>query len=116
MVPDHVDLDYLPAGATTPGERPALANSTEIGKLLVELSEQYDNVIIDLPAIHATSESLALAEAARTIVLVVAQGVTPESEVKAAMEELSGTHLFGAILNRAASKVPKVLLRRVPGL
>jgi hypothetical protein len=35
--------------------------------------------------------------------------------VKATLDELKGVHLLGVILNRAKSKVPKALLRRIPG-
>jgi hypothetical protein len=31
------------------------------------------------------------------------------------VEELHGVHLLGVILNRASSKVPKSILRRLPG-
>lgn len=112
----NVGLEFLPAGAVEPAERPLLANSSEFAKVLVELSERFDHVILDLPAVHTTSESLVLVESARTVALVVAQGATPEEQVKSALAELSGADVRGVILNRAKTKVPGVLLRRVSGL
>jgi Mrp family chromosome partitioning ATPase len=111
----HPGLFILPAGRTTLSERPMLANSPELDKILVELSETFDHVLIDLPAVRATSEALRLAEASRAVAVVVNQGVTPEDEVKSVVDELHGIHLLGVILNRSSTKIPRVIRRRLPG-
>lgn len=108
-------LSLLPAGATTASERPMLAYGPELDKILVELSSTFDHVIIDLPAVRATSEALRLAEISHSIALVVNQGVTPENEVKGAIEELTGVSMLGVILNRSSSKIPKFIRNRIPG-
>jgi Mrp family chromosome partitioning ATPase len=108
-------LSILAAGATSASERPLLAYGPELEKVLVELSTIFDQVVIDLPAVRATSEALRLAELSRSVALVVRQGVTPESEVKSAVEELTGVSLLGVILNRSSSKVPRFIRNRIPG-
>jgi Mrp family chromosome partitioning ATPase len=108
-------LSVLPAGATTPSERPLLGHHPELDKILIELTESFDHVLIDLPAVRATSEALRLAEAARTVIVVVNQGVTPEDQVKATIDQLGGVQLLGLILNRGSTKIPRMIRRRIPG-
>ena len=108
-------LSVLRAGEASIVERPTLAHSAELEKTLLELSELYDHLIIDLPAVHAASETLTLAESAGALAFVVNQGVTPEDEVRSALEELSGPPVLGVILNRSSSRVPRIIRRRIPG-
>ena len=107
-------LDLLPAGATTVSERPYLANNPALGEALTNLGELYDHVIVDLPAIRATGDALALADVSRNLVMVVASGVVPEGEMKAISDDLVGTTVLGAVLNRDASRVPGIVRRRIP--
>jgi Mrp family chromosome partitioning ATPase len=108
-------LHVLPAGTTTPTERPALAHSPDLEKVLVDVSDEFDHVLFDLPAIHFTSEALTLAEHCGTIALVVGQGVTPETQVKSALDAVSGLAVMGVILNRNFTKIPRLIRKRIPG-
>jgi Mrp family chromosome partitioning ATPase len=109
------DVSILPAGAASLSERPVLARSPRLGEILVSLCEAYDHVLLDLPAMRATSEVLTLAEHAGRIAFVVRQGVTPEGLVKKALEEeLSGISVLGVILNAASTKVPAMVKRFIP--
>lgn len=110
---DH--LSVLPAGSAEPGERPVLAGSLRLQQVLLTLEARFDHVLVDLPAIHATSEALRLAEHAGPLVVVVHQAVTPENQVKAALDELRGLPVLGVILNRSSSRVPRPILRRLSG-
>jgi Mrp family chromosome partitioning ATPase len=109
------NLSVLPAGAATAAERPPFAHSPELKKAILELSAQFDHIVVDLPALTATSEALGLAEASGTVAFVVDQGVAPEAQVKAAIDELKSVTLLGVILNRGRSKIPGVIKRRIPG-
>ena len=108
-------LHVLPAGKTNLAERPALARCDELAKMLDELNEEFEHVLLDLPAVHATSEALTLAENCPSLALVVGQNITPESEVKSALEEVEGVPLLGVILNRSYSKIPRFIRNRIPG-
>jgi Mrp family chromosome partitioning ATPase len=108
------NLFILPAGMAAPVERPALARSADLEKMLVELSEDFDHVLIDLPAVYATSESLTLAESCGRVVVVVGQGLTPDGQVKGALEELRGISVLGVILNRSRTKIPRIIRKRFP--
>jgi Mrp family chromosome partitioning ATPase len=110
------NLCVLPAGPTAVSERPQLVHGPELEKILVVLSETFDHVILDLPAINATSESLTLAECSRALAFVVSHGVTPAEEARTALDHLSGVSVVGVILNRSSSKVPRFIRRRLPGV
>jgi len=112
----NLGLSFLPAGTASIAERPVLANSTELREVLSELSERFHHVLLDLPAVHATSEALTLAEYSNALALVVNQGVTPESQVKSALDQLSGVETLGIILNRSVSKIPRIVRRRMASL
>ncbi len=114
-VTGNAGLRVLPAGSTTTSERPSLARSSELTKLLDELNEEFEHVLVDLPAVHATSEALTLAENCPYLALVVGQSVTPESDVRTALEALEGVPLLGVILNRSYTKIPRIIRNRIPG-
>src|SRR5262249_52761294 len=100
-------LHVLPAGSAPPAERPALARSSELEKLLMELTDDFDHVLIDLPAVHATSEALSLAENCQSLMVVVGHGLTSDTEVKSALDQLHGVNVLGVVLNRSYSKIPR---------
>ena len=69
-------LSILPAGGATRVERPLFAHRPELEKALAELADSFDHLVLDLPAVLSTSEALALAEYAASLVLVVDGGWT----------------------------------------
>ena len=50
---------------------------------------------------------------ARCALLVVLQGVTADSYVRAALDDLSEQHVLGVILNKASTAIPERILRLV---
>ena len=109
-------LTLLPAGATALAERPLLANSAEIDRVLVELRERFDHVIVDLPAVAVTSDALTLAERVAPLLLVVQHGVTTDADVRSAMERLTGIPILGTVFNRHQSKMPGFVRNRLPAV
>jgi Mrp family chromosome partitioning ATPase len=110
------ELSLLPAGAATVSERSRFAHSPELQKILVELSEPFDHVVIDLPSLATTSDALSLAEESGAVALVVERGVTQEGQIKTAVAELQGIPFLGVVLNRNRSDLPRFLRRRFLGL
>jgi Mrp family chromosome partitioning ATPase len=108
-------LTLLHPGDTDVADRPYLSNSVELGNILTELEEEHDHLILDLPALSVSADALTLAQKADALIYVVQQGVTPESDVKQALEQLNGLNVLGAILNRSSSRVPSFVRRRVGG-
>jgi Mrp family chromosome partitioning ATPase len=116
LVPSgNAGLTFLPSGTTSVFDRPLLANNPRLDKVFLELADNFDHVLLDLPAVQATSEALTLAERAGAVAVVVSQGVAPESQVRDALDELHGVKVLGVILNRASSRVPAVIRRLLPG-
>jgi Mrp family chromosome partitioning ATPase len=114
MVPtSNPRLWLVPPGEVPVSRRPALAMSEYLITVLDELENRFDQLLLDLPPVLATSEAMNLSQLADSYVLVVRQGVTSESQVEAALEELQGSETLGVILNRFHSDVPRRLRRLV---
>lgn len=106
-------LSVLPAGSATTAERPVLAHSPLLDTVLDDLSHRFDHLLFDLPAVHATGDSLALARKADGVVMVIGAGTTTETQVKRAIEDLVGVSMLGAVVNRQSSALPSFIRRRV---
>lgn len=108
-------LSLLPAGAVPMARRTALARSDELADVLDELEGRYRHLIFDLPAVGATSDAIGLCRLADSFALVVHQGVTPDHQVQAALDDLRDSDALGVILNRFSTRVPR-RLRRMLGV
>ncbi len=106
-------LWVVPAGRATISERPVLAKSERLATVLDELDARFDHLLLDLPAVLKNGEALTLASHSEMCALVVLQGVTADSYVRAALEDLSEQHVLGVILNKASTAIPERILRLV---
>lgn len=106
-------LDYLPAGGVEPEILPELVRSTALRHILRELGMRYNHIVMELPPVRLTSESLALAGNCDACVVVVRQGATSRNDVQHTIESLGEDRLLGVVMNQAGSKVPDFLLRAV---
>jgi tyrosine-protein kinase Etk/Wzc len=109
-------LTLLSAGVASLSDRPLLSNSVELERILTDLEEEYDHLVLDLPAVSAPADSITLAHKANAVLFVISHGVTPDADAKDAVEQLQGVPILGALLNRSTSKVPAVIRRRVAGI
>lgn len=105
-------LTLVPPGAVALARRPALAGSADIDDLMDQLGARFDHLILDLPPVLASSETISLTQLADEYVLVVRHGVTTDRQVQQALDELRGKEAMGVILNRYRSRIP-VRLRRL---
>mgnify|MGYP001225438175 CR=1 FL=1 len=78
-----------------------LAGSEKMRQLIEELSGYVDYVIVDTPPVGIMSESLAMAEMADGLLMVVRQDYARRRDVLAAMESFgdTGVQLMGCVLN-----------------
>ncbi|MCB0329192.1 MAG: polysaccharide biosynthesis tyrosine autokinase [Bdellovibrionales bacterium] len=93
-------ITIIPAGSIPPN--PAeLIGSLEMKRILEQLREQYDFVIIDSPPILPVTDSVVLSRYVDGAVLVVKGGATPRRLVRDAVGRLKavGTRVLGTILN-----------------
>ena len=107
------NLMIMPAGIVPVAQRPVLAKSDRLAEVIDELAEHFDHLVLDLPAVLATSDALALALLCDAYALVVHQGVTTQDQVLDAFDELRGVVNLGIILNRDSTSIPKFLRRLV---
>lgn len=94
------NLDFIPCGEY-PARPAELLTSEKWNKLLMELSQQYDYVVIDTPPILAVTDGILLARKADTNLLVIGAGnnVMDEIELTSKRAEKNGVKIHGLIFN-----------------
>ncbi len=104
-------LYVLPAGKLEAYKRPVIARSKGLGELLNQLDEQFDYLIIDVPAILTTNDAVHLAAHGQGCCLVIRQGITPIQDVKLALDDVSHLPMLGVVINRVSFSTPDNLIR-----
>jgi Mrp family chromosome partitioning ATPase len=110
----RANLYLLPAGSMPMLNRPVAARSPALKETIEELAHRFDHLILDVPAVLATSDALALAALGGPCCLVVRQGVTSVEKVRTALDDIQNLPMLGVIMNRAQIATPASLLKFVP--
>ncbi len=94
-------LDLLPSGPVAPNPS-ELLTSVKMKKLLSELRESYDYILIDTPPVLPVTDAAALSNQVDGVVLVVASGQDKPEAVQLAKRRLeqAKAHLLGCVLNK----------------
>ena len=108
------NLQLLPAGELEIEQRPIMARSQGLKKLIDFLSDRYDHVLLDVPAVLATSDAIALASLAKHSCLIVRQGVTSVENVKLALDDIDHMEMMGVIMNQVKVYTPSFILKFIP--
>jgi hypothetical protein len=108
------NLALLPAGSLSPAQRPAMARSDVLKACIEQLGRRFDHILLDIPAILATSDAIALASLGTACCLVVRQGVTPVSNVRRALDDVKHLPMLGVVLNQARLVLPRWVRALVP--
>jgi Mrp family chromosome partitioning ATPase len=108
------NLFLLPAGNVTSDESTRLAHSHALRTRLNELCERFDHLILDIPAVLATGDSLPLAALSDQIGMVVRAGATPTTIVQRALDDLKHLPVTCVVLNGEKIAVPNWLYRLIP--
>lgn len=108
------NLAFLPAGDLAIERRPVVARSEVLQKSLDELNQRFDHILFDIPAVLATSDAIALASYADACCLVVRQGVTPSTQIKAALDDIKHLQVLGVVLNQVSLKTPRWIRTFIP--
>jgi Mrp family chromosome partitioning ATPase len=106
-------LTWVSAGVATVAEGEVFARSDRLTQIVDALERHNDHLILDLPPVLVSSAAIPLARQAATVGVVVRQGVTTEAQVRSALDRLGQVPSAGVVLNRASSKIPRPLLRRI---
>jgi len=96
---DYPNLFYISAG-TVPPNPTELLNSPKMEKVLEELQQQFDYILIDSPPINLVTDALVLARYAAGIVFVVRQDYSDHDEIEKALQsiEFIEANLLGMVL------------------
>jgi len=100
---ESLKLYYLPAG-NPPHQGLQLLQSGRISKLLAQLAEWFDWVIIDSPPLLPLADASMWARICDAVLLVVRDGRTPRKRIQKAVEGLGETPLLGVVLNDCTAK------------
>lgn len=93
-------LKFLPSGELPPNPI-EMINSQRMRKLLHDLAQQADIVLVDSPPVLPVADAAALAPAVDGVLLVLKAGHTPREAARHAVENLRqvGANLVGVVLN-----------------
>ena len=97
---DGASFDVLPVRSRPPNPS-ELLGSPEMRKLIEEVSERYDRVILDSPAALGLPDAKAISEFCDGVVLVVRADMTSEQDVQSVLEILDRERVVGLLLNGA---------------
>jgi len=109
VLQDSLDgrLTVLPSGEhlPDPGELLALPS---LRATLHELTDRFDIVLVDAPALHSTADAAVLSKVTDSALLVVRANHTRTTDVERSMDLLQrvGARLAGAVLNALPRKLP----------
>lgn len=92
-----------------PANPSELLASVEMERLIAEVSERYDRVILDTPATLGLPDSRVVAELCDGVVLVVRADVTSREDVQSVLELIDRRRVIGTVINGTS------LSRRVYG-
>lgn len=108
------NLTLLPSGLMAIGQRPIWARHLRLKGIIEDLSEMFDHLIFDIPALLATNDAIPLASLANACCLVVNQGVTSIESARLALDEISHLQLAGVVMNKVKVSTPSRLLNLIP--
>ena len=93
-------------GGPIPPNPAELVGSKRMKRLIQEVSEQYDMVLIDTPPVVAVTDAAILAQEVDGVILVLASGEVNKEYAQRAKELLDkvGAKILGAVLNKADMK------------
>ncbi len=111
---NYANLSLLSAGVMAPQRRAMMARSAELAALIDELSGEFDQLVIDIPAILTTSDAIPLASLADAGCLVIHHGVSTSELANRALADVDHLPMLGAILNRSDTHIPDWLLKWIP--
>ena len=106
-------LSLVPGGDLPRENRPVVARSQLINDTLRELSQRFDHLILDIPAILATHDSVPLASLGDACCLIVCQRATHMEDVRATLDELVHMKILGVVLNKVRYSTPKKFIKLI---
>lgn len=107
-------LTLVPAGDLPENERSSMARSEQLREYITSMEQDFDYILLDVPAVSMTSDAVALASLSQATCVVVHQGITPMTTVKLALDELKHLTILGVVLNKVRISTPRWVLNLLP--
>lgn len=111
---NYPNLALLPAGSLPPDERHVIARGAALRVLIEQLCERFDYLLLDIPAILATSDAIPLASLGDTCCVVVNQGSSSTTLVKQALDDIAHLSVLGVVVNRVKVATPSWIVNLIP--
>jgi Mrp family chromosome partitioning ATPase len=108
------NLSLLPAGHSGVEKRSIFAHSLALQEVIEQLNQEYDHLILDLPAVRASTDAIPLSSLGTAACLVVRQGVTPIEDIRLALDDLDHLSILGVMMNQVHLNTPSFLLKYIP--
>lgn len=108
------NLSILPAGDLELDLRSTISRGITFNTAIEYLSERFDHLILDIPAILSTNEAVPLASQAASCCLILRHGVTSIENVRLALDEISHLPVVGTMMNQVKWHTPKWILDFIP--
>jgi len=108
------NLALLPAGNMVVERRSSFARSSLLKETIAQLSEKFDHLVLDIPAILACNDVIPLASLSANACLVVRQGVTSVEDAKLALDDVDHLSILGVIMNQVHLYTPSIVLQHIP--
>ncbi len=101
QITDYDNLDFISSGPVPPN--PAeLLGSNNMGKLIDQLQEKYQQIIIDGPPIHGFADSLIISRFVDGVLLISSVGLTQKTLLRNAVNDIRRVRskILGIVINR----------------
>jgi Mrp family chromosome partitioning ATPase len=105
------NLSFIPAGVLKTSARAKVARSQALVEIIESLSNRFNHLILDVPAVLACSDAAPLISLADGCCLVIRQGVTQIEDVRSALDTISHLQIYGVILNQVNLDTPNIVMR-----
>ena len=93
---------------------PALVSSSDrLTEAINMLSERYDTVVLDLPALEVSPGAIRASGSTDGVVLVARHASVRVDQIEQAVEDLAEAKILGVLLNDFALKTPGIIRRRI---
>lgn len=95
----------LPSGDIPPNPS-ELLGSGRMEKLLKQLREKFDYIVIDLPPVNLVSDAIAISSLISGMIIVIREEYTEKKELERCFRqmELSGVNVLGCVMNETKSQ------------
>lgn len=100
-------LNMVVAGRIDMHQRPVLSRSKYLKSFIAALTQRFDYVLLDIPAIKSSSDAIALAGLGEKCCVVVQQGATQTRVVGEVLSEIEHMPVMGVLMNRVQYKTPE---------